>query len=76
MAVNHWIRGAVPKKHEGKFTARADAAGKTVPEYAAEHADAPGTMGKEARLASQLAANLRARMAHVNRTNQRTHQGP
>lgn len=46
-----WIQGAVPKAHEGKFTAKAKAAGKTVAEYASEKADAPGTLGREARLA-------------------------
>lgn len=46
-----WIQAAVPKSHEGKFTAKAKAAGKSVAEYAAEKADAPGTLGRQARLA-------------------------
>lgn len=46
-----WIQGAVPKAHEGKFTAKADRAGKSVADYAAEKKDAPGALGKEARLA-------------------------
>lgn len=50
-----WIQSAVPKAHEGKFTAKAKAAGKSVQEYAAEKANAPGTLGKEARLAQTFA---------------------
>lgn len=47
-----WIRGAI--KHPGAFSAKAKAAGKTTREFAAEKADAPGTLGKQARLASTL----------------------
>ncbi len=45
----NWIKGADLKK--GAFTKKADAAGKSVPEFAAEKKDAPGTLGKQARLA-------------------------
>lgn len=44
-----WIQKADIK--EGAFTAKANAAGKSVAEYAAEKADAPGRLGKQARLA-------------------------
>lgn len=46
-----WAQKAVPKANKGKFTAKADAAGKSVAAFAAEKASAPGTLGKEARLA-------------------------
>lgn len=47
----NWIKKAVPKSHEGKFSAKAAAAGKSTAEFAAEKAGAPGKLGKEARLA-------------------------
>ena len=46
-----WIAKAVPKSHEGAFAKKAEAAGKSVSEYAREKADASGTLGKQARLA-------------------------
>lgn len=49
-----WISKAIPKSHEGKFSAKAEAAGETTREYAAEKAGAPGKLGKEARLATTL----------------------
>lgn len=49
--MSHWIKKAVPKSHEGVFTKKAEAAGKSVSEYASEEADAPGKLGREARLA-------------------------
>jgi hypothetical protein len=45
----HWIQGAV--KHPGAFTAKANAAGMSVPAFAAEKASAPGVLGHQARLA-------------------------
>lgn len=50
----NWIQAAVPKSHEGKFTAKAKAAGESVQEYAREKAGAPGTLGKEARFAQTM----------------------
>lgn len=44
-----WMKGAV--KHPGSFTAEAQAAGKSVSEYAQEKKGAKGTLGKRARLA-------------------------
>jgi hypothetical protein len=48
-ANDHWMQGAV--KHPGAFTAKAKAAGMSVPAFAREKADAPGTLGRQARLA-------------------------
>lgn len=45
----HWMQTAV--KHPGAFTAKAKAAGMSVPAFAREKAHAPGTLGREARLA-------------------------
>ena len=47
-----WIQGAVQKP--GSFTAAAKRARKTVAEYAEEKAEAPGKLGKRARLAQTL----------------------
>ncbi len=53
MAAKKWIKGAV--KHPGAFKAKAEAAGKSTAEFAAEKADAPGALGKQARLAQTFA---------------------
>lgn len=47
-----WIDGAI--KRPGAFKAKAEAAGKTTREFAAEKADAPGRLGRQARLAETL----------------------
>lgn len=47
-----WIQKAV--KHPGAFTKKAQAAGKSVAAFAKEKAHAPGTLGKQARLAQTL----------------------
>lgn len=47
-----WIKGAI--KHPGALKAKAKAAGETTREFAAKHADDPGTTGKQARLAETL----------------------
>lgn len=52
MARKGWIKKAVPEAHKGKFAAKAAAAGKSTAEFAAEKSSAPGTLGKEARLAT------------------------
>lgn len=46
-----WMQRAVKPGHAGKFTAKAERAGKPVHEFAEEKKDAAGTLGKEARLA-------------------------
>lgn len=50
-----WIKAATANAH-GQFAAKAKAAGKTTAQYAAEKADAPGRLGKQARLAKTLMA--------------------
>lgn len=40
---------------EGSFSGKAKAAGKTTPAYAEEKSDAPGKLGKQARLAKTFA---------------------
>ena len=47
-----WIKGAI--KHPGSFSAKAKRAGETTAQYAKEKAHAPGTLGKQARLAQTL----------------------
>ena len=46
----HWMKKAFANAH-GQFKAKAEAAGKTTHEFAEEKSDAPGKLGKEARLA-------------------------
>ena len=48
-----WIAKATSNAH-GQFAAKATRAGKTTREFAAEKASAPGTLGKQARLAETL----------------------
>lgn len=48
-----WIKGATANAH-GQFAAKAERAGKTTREFAEEKADAPGKLGKQARLAQTL----------------------
>lgn len=55
MKKKNWIKSAVKPENKGKFAAKAEAAGKSTAEYAAEKADAPGKLGKEARLARTFA---------------------
>lgn len=53
-AKKNWIKKAIPASRRGVFKAKAEAAGKTTREYATEKSDAPGELGREARLASNL----------------------
>ena len=46
-----WMQAAVPKSHEGRFTAKAKAAGETVHAFAKKEKSAGGTIGREANLA-------------------------
>ena len=48
-----WIKGATANAH-GQFAAKAKKAGKSTAEFAAEKSDAPGKLGKQARLAKTL----------------------
>lgn len=45
------MQSAVIPSHKGLFSAKAKRAGYTTQEYARKKAHAPGTLGKEARLA-------------------------
>lgn len=54
MAGKKWVQKAVPDDRKGIFKAKAEVAGKTTREYAAEKASAPGELGREARLAETL----------------------
>lgn len=49
-----WIAGAI--KHPGAFSAKAKKAGMSTQAYARAKANAPGTLGKQARLAQTLTA--------------------
>ena len=51
--MKQWIKGAI--KNPGAFSAKAKKAGKSTAEYAEEKSSAPGTLGKQARLAETLA---------------------
>ena len=46
----HWMKKAFANAH-GQFRAKAEAAGKSTSEFAHEHDDAKGRLGKQARLA-------------------------
>ena len=50
----NWIKKAINPEHKGQFRAKAEAAGKTTREYAKEKENAPGVLGKQARLAETL----------------------
>ena len=54
MAKKNWIKKAVPASRKGVFRKKAEAAGKTTRQFAAEHAGDSGTLGAEARLAKTL----------------------
>jgi hypothetical protein len=50
----NWIKAATPKKTRGTFSKKAKAAGMSTKAFAAKKANAPGKLGKEARLAKTL----------------------
>ena len=68
-----WIQSATSNAH-GQFKAKAEAAGKTTREYAAEKADAPGETGKQARLAETL-MGMRHKQASKIYTHPRSPKG-
>ena len=57
----NWVQAAT-QKNKGAFAASASRAGKTTLQYAKEKKDAPGVLGKRARLALTL-AELRKKKA-------------
>lgn len=48
-----WIKGATSNSH-GQFAAKAEKAGMSTEEFARSKMDAPGKLGKQARLAATL----------------------
>ena len=50
----NWIKKAVPKERRGVFKEKAKEAGMSTSVYAKKKEDAPGALGKEARLAENL----------------------
>lgn len=51
MAKQLFMQSAVKPSHKGKFAAKAKKAGKSTEAYAEDEKHAPGTLGREARLA-------------------------
>lgn len=60
-----WMSGAV--KHPGALRRKAKAAGKSTMEFAREHAQDPGAMGEESRLAETFAKYRPKRKKNVVR---------
>lgn len=59
-----WIKKGA-SAHPGRFAAKAKKAGETTREYAADKADAPGKLGKEARFAENaMGASRKSRMPY------------
>ncbi len=54
MAKKGWVKKAVPDSRKGVFKKKAEAAGMSTAAYAEKEKDAPGKLGKEARLAQTL----------------------
>ncbi len=50
----NWIKAAVKPENRGKFKAKAEAAGETTREFAAEHKGDSGKLGQEARFAANV----------------------
>ena len=53
MPKKNWVKKATANSH-GQFRAKAERAGETTREFAAEHAGDSGKLGKQARLAQTL----------------------
>ena len=53
MAKKKWVKAATANSH-GQFKAKAEKAGESTKEFAEEKKDAPGKIGKQARLAETL----------------------
>lgn len=70
VAKKKWIKAATDDSH-GQFSAKAKAAGKTTAEFARQHYDAPGRLGKQARLASTLMGISHEKKPRPSRTSVR-----
>lgn len=55
MAKKRWVQNATENSH-GQFRAKAEAAGMSTAAYAKKEENAPGRLGKQARLAENLMA--------------------
>lgn len=55
MAGKMWMATAVKPARRGVFRAKAERAGMSTPAYAAKERNAPGALGKQARLAQTFA---------------------
>lgn len=53
-----WIQKAVPKSHEGKFTAKAEKAGKSVQGFASQVLSHPGDFSEKTRKQAQFAKTM------------------
>ena len=53
MVKKGWIKAAIANAH-GQFRTKAEKAGESTREYAVEKKDAPGKLGRQARLAMNL----------------------
>lgn len=54
MGSKDWIEKAIKPKNKGSFSGAAKKAGESTAEYANEKQDAPGKIGRRARLAKTL----------------------
>lgn len=50
----NWVKKAVPESRKGAFKVKAERAGMSTRAYADKEKNAPGALGKEARLATTL----------------------
>ena len=57
----NWMKDAVKPSRKGVFKAKAERAGMSTAAYAAKEKNAPGALGKEARLAQTFAKARRGR---------------
>lgn len=64
----NWVKKAIPAARKGVFKEKAQAAGETTREYATEKMNAPGGLGKEARVATTLMG-----MSHKKKSKMYTH---
>ncbi len=64
-----WAKEAVPENRKGVFREKAEKAGKSTSEFAKEHRDSPGKLGKEARLAETFSKMRK----HGKKKTRRTH---
>lgn len=59
-----WIKSATSNAH-GQFRKKAEAAGESTKEFAKDKADAPGRLGRQARLAENLMSMKHGKSSHA-----------